>query len=91
MNPVTSEGVRQFLVARYRQTIEALSLDPAGLDDDFDLLLNGVIDSFGILEMISAIEQEFGIQIDLAALDAEEITRIGALSRYIADNAKGRD
>ena len=52
-----------------------------------DLLLSGVIDSFGILEMISAIEQEFQIQVDLALLDAEDITRIGSLARYIAATA----
>ena len=61
---------------------------PRDLSDDFDFLLNGVIDSFGILEMISAIEEEFGIQLDLEALDAEKITIIGPLSCYVADSAK---
>jgi acyl carrier protein len=60
------------------------------IPDDFDLLLSGVIDSFGILEMISAIEDEFQIQLDLALLDAEDITRIGPLARYIAENANRR-
>ena len=37
---------------------------------DFDLLLlSGVIDSFGILEMISSIEDEFQVELDLAELD----------------------
>ncbi len=57
------------------------------IPDDFDFLLSGVIDSFGILEMISAIEAEFQIQLDLALLDAEDITRIGPLARYIAESA----
>ena len=60
------------------------------LPDDFDLLLSGVIDSFGILEMISAIEDEFRIRLDLALLDAEDITRMGPLARYIAENPKPR-
>ena len=54
MKPVTSNDIRQFLLVKYSGTIEALGLIPAELPDDFDLLLNGVIDSFGILEMISA-------------------------------------
>jgi len=62
-------------------------LIPDNLDDDFDFLLNGVIDSFGILEMISAIEKEFQIQLDLADLDAEQITILGPLSRYVAEEA----
>lgn len=88
MKPVTSNDIRQFLLVKYSGTLEALGLIPAELPDDFDFLLSGVIDSFGILEMISAIEEEFGIQLDLEALDAEQITIIGPLSCYVAENAK---
>jgi acyl carrier protein len=82
---VTSSNIRQFLLIKYLEPIEALGLTPANLPDDFDFLLNGVIDSFGILEMISAIEEEFQIELDLAALDAEQITILGPLSRYVAE------
>ena len=85
---ITAANVRQFLVTRYFEPLERLGLIPGDLSDDFDFLLNGVIDSFGILEMISAIEEEFGIQLDLEALDAEKITIIGSLSCYVAENAK---
>jgi acyl carrier protein len=67
-----------------------MQLNLTELPDDFDLLLNGVIDSFGILEMISAVEEEFQIQLDLALLDAEDVTRIGPLARYISENANRR-
>ena len=86
MNDVTPEKVRGFLLARYSEAISGLGLDPAEVPDGFDFLLSGVIDSFGILEMVSAIEDEFRIQLDLALLDAEDITRIGPLARYIAEN-----
>ena len=88
MKDVTPNDIRQFLLVKYSGTMEALGLTPAELPDGFDLLLNGVIDSFGILEMISAIEEEFQIQLDLAALDAEQITILGPLSRFVAANAK---
>ena len=67
-----------------------MRLNIADVPDDFDFLLSGVIDSFGILEMITAIENEFQIQLDLSLLDAENITRIGPLTRYIASNANER-
>ena len=88
MKPVTSSAIRQFLLVKYSGTIEALGLIPAELPDDFDLLLNGVIDSFGILEMICAIEEEFQLQLDLAPLDAEQITILGPLSQFVAANGK---
>ena len=87
MKDVTPDNVRGFLLTRYYEPIIAMQLSLTEIPDDFDLLLSGVIDSFGILEMISAIEDEFKIQLDLALLDAEDITRIGPLARYIAQNA----
>jgi acyl carrier protein len=86
----TADDVREFLLTRYSEPIAAMQLNLAQLPDDFDFLLSGVIDSFGILEMISAIEAEFRIQLDLALLDAEDITRIGPLTRYVAENPKTR-
>jgi acyl carrier protein len=90
MKDVTSDDVRGFLLTRYYEPIIAMQLSLTEIPDDFDLLLSGVIDSFGILEMISAIEDEFRIQLDLALLDAEDITRIGPLARYIAESANRR-
>jgi acyl carrier protein len=90
MKDVTPDKVREFLLTRYYEPIIAMQLSLTEIPDDFDLLLSGVIDSFGIVEMISAIEDEFHIQLDLALLDAEDITRIGPLARYIAENANGR-
>ncbi len=90
MKDVTPDNVRGFLLTRYYEPIIAMQLSLTEIPDDFDLLLSGVIDSFGILEMISAIEDEFQMQIDLALLDAEDITRIGPLARYIAESATRR-
>jgi acyl carrier protein len=88
MNDVTPERVRQFLLSRYARSIKELGLNPAEVPDNFDFLLSGVIDSFGILEMVSSIEEEFRIELDLATLDAEQITILGPLSQYVAENAK---
>jgi acyl carrier protein len=88
MKEITPEIVRQFLLVKYLERIESLGLNSTDLPDNFDLLLSGVIDSFGILEMISSIEEEFQVELDLEALDAEQITILAPLSRYVAENAK---
>ena len=88
MRKITPDQVRQFLLMKYRRSIRELALDTAEIPDSFDFLLSGVIDSFGILEMVSSIEDEFRIQLDLAALDAEQITILGPLSQYVAENGK---
>ena len=88
MTEITSDQVRRFLLMKYGRSIRALGLDPPEIPDSFDFLLSGVIDSFGILEMVSSIEDEFRIRLDLAALDAEQITILGPLSQYVAEKGK---
>jgi acyl carrier protein len=85
---VDAGKVRQFLLTRYSEAIRGMGLNPVDVPDSFDFLLSGVIDSFGVLEMISSIEDEFRIRLDLAELDAEQITMLGPLSQYVAENAK---
>ena len=88
VNRVSPNQVREFLVTRYSRTISELGCEPFEIPDTFDFFLSGVIDSFGILEMIISIEKEFRIQLDMATLDAEQITVLGPLSRYVAESAK---
>ena len=90
MTRVTQEQVRGFLLARYARAIKELGLDPSTVTDDFDFLLREVIDSFGVLELILSIENEFHIQLDMATLDAEQITILGPLSRYAAEHGRAR-
>ncbi len=88
MTAITADQVKEFLLAKYAGSIESMGLAPGEIQDDFDFLLAGVIDSFGVLEMIGALEDEFRIRLDMAALDAEEITIIGPLSVYVALTAR---
>jgi acyl carrier protein len=88
MSKLSAESVKNFLIAKYSGAIGGIGLDPATIPDNFDFLLNGIVDSFGILEMVSSIEQQFGIELDLASLDAEQMTILGSLSRYVAESAK---
>lgn len=91
MSDITPEGVRNFLLRKYSEPIKGVGLDPGELPDNFDFLVSGVIDSFGILEMIGSLEDEFLIQVDMGALDAEQITLLGPLSRFVAEHAVSAD
>ena len=88
MNKITPDQVRRFLVTKYSHAIREMGFNPVEIPDSFDFFLSGVVDSFGILDMVTSIEDEFQIQLDMANLDAEQITILGPLSRYVAGNAK---
>lgn len=90
MTHITPETVRTFLLQKYADKIQGIGLNPATVPDTFDFLLEGAVDSLGILDMVGALEQEFAIELDMAALDAEQMTILGPLSRYVAEHAAKR-
>lgn len=57
---------------------------PVEVDDGFNLLSEGVIDSLGFLALIAEMEQVLGSAIDLSELDADQLACVGPLSRHIA-------
>jgi acyl carrier protein len=60
----------------------ALAID---LTDDCDLLLSGVIDSLGLLDLVGAIGQHFGRELTFDEIDPEQMTIVGPLCRFVAD------
>ena len=89
MSSISAAEVRDFLVDRYADILGERGLDAASLPDDFDFLTQGVIDSFGILEMISAMEERFGFQLDYEAIDPQDLTLVGPLSRFVEGQTSG--
>jgi acyl carrier protein len=71
------ETIAAFLVRRFRSAIRR---DDIGFDDP--LISSGVIDSFGILEVIAFLEDTFGVVLDptrLAVTEFETVNRISEL------------
>jgi acyl carrier protein len=85
--PITPERVRNFLVAHYAGPLQEKAVNLAEIPDGFDFFMEGVFDSMGVLEMVGELEKEFGLQLDMSGIDAEQITVLGPLSRYVAAQA----
>ena len=71
------ETILEFLRTRFRAAIGRTAIDR-----DTPLFSSGIVDSFGVLELIAFLEQQFGIEIDPARHDIEEFdsaARIAAL------------
>ena len=87
MGYVSAEKIRMFLINRFIELLSVRGLKPEEVPDDFDLLAEGIIDSFGIIEMVSDIEKEFGVEIDFEDFEPEEITIIGPFCRYVSQKS----
>jgi acyl carrier protein len=86
----TAADVQQFILGRIDDPLQAKGLAAADVPSSFDLLLEGVIDSFGIVELISVLEERYGLEFDLDELAPDDLTRIGPLSSYVARKLNGR-
>lgn len=87
MTPITASQVRSFLLELYAEQLSKKGVLAEHVPDGFDLLNEGIIDSLGILELVTALEKRFDMRIDFEDMDAERFTRIGDLSRYVEANA----
>jgi acyl carrier protein len=86
----TAADVHRFILGRIDEPLQATGLAPADVPGSFDLLLEGVIDSFGIVELIGALEERYGLEFDFDELAPDDLTRIGPLSSYVAQKLDGR-
>jgi acyl carrier protein len=85
----TADDVQRFILGRIDDPLRAKGLATADVPGSFDLLLEGVIDSFGIVELIGALEERYGLEVDFDELAPDDLTRIGPLSSYVAAKLNG--
>lgn len=91
MSGVTPNDVQMFLTSFIQKRLRTQGQDlPNVLSDDCDLLLSGVIDSLGLLELVTAVNQHYGREIDFEALDPEQMTVVGPLCRFVSDQMGNR-
>jgi acyl carrier protein len=83
MTRVSAEQVRASIVEELEAPLRQLGFEADQVADDFDLHDSGVIDSFGLIELISAIEERFGLEVDFEQLEPEQLTVVGPLARFI--------
>jgi acyl carrier protein len=59
--------------------------DDSSGDVDEDLLRTGRIDSMGILEVVSFIEEKFGVSVDDVDIVPDNFSSVREMTRYVAE------
>ena len=86
MRAVTPNDVRVFLREYLNRRLNANGqVTSEDLPEDCDLLLTGMIDSLGLLELVGEIQEFTGIEIDFEPLDPEQMTIVGPLCRFVSE------
>ena len=74
----TKEKIRAFVTSNFYVS------DPATLEDGASLLDRGIIDSTGVLEVITFIESTFGIAVDDGEILPENLDSIDHIAAFVA-------
>jgi acyl carrier protein len=78
---VVANRIRQFLVAQFPGT--------KNVNDDAPLLKNGLIDSLGILEVVSFVESEFSILVFDDDLMPENFGSVRSIAEFVQSKTDG--
>jgi acyl carrier protein len=70
--------LRQFVTDNF-----LLSEEDAGLADDASFLEQGIVDSTGVLELVSFLERRYAITLDDAELVPDNLDSIGKLTAFL--------
>ena len=87
MNAVKAAEVKAFALSHLADHFVENNFATSDITDDFDLMKKGIIDSIGLIQLVSAIEEHFNIEVDFGDMDTENITVIGPLCKYIEERA----
>ena len=79
-----AEQVKSMIATILEPRLLEQGLSPTHLSDDLDLRRQGIIDSFGFIQLIMELEVRLGHAIELAELAPEKLTQVGALARYLS-------
>jgi len=77
-----SQQITKFLVQQFPAT--------KNIGDEDPLLKNGIIDSLGILEVVTFLEKEFGITVFDEELLPENFESVRTLSSFVQHKMNGR-
>lgn len=79
MTDAVATEIRTFIVGNF-----LFGQDQGGLADDQSLLESGIIDSTGLLELVSFVEQQYGIRVEDRELVPENLDSLRNLSQFVA-------
>ena len=80
----TRETIRQFILANYLQ-----GESPSNLRDDTPLRTSGILDSLATMGLMSFIEKQFGVELDVYDTAVERFDRIEDIARVISRKQMG--
>lgn len=85
---MTAEKIKEFILKKFEPVLRDQGMGLDKVTDDFDFFAEGIVDSVGVLNLISDVEKEFNVKLDMEQMDAEQMTIVGPFCRYAAEHSQ---
>ncbi|MGW0364186.1 phosphopantetheine-binding protein [Streptomyces sp. NPDC002990] len=73
------DDIKHYLIEQF-----LLEVTVEEIDDDFDLLANGVVDSLGLLTLVGWLENTYKLDIDSLDILPENFRSVAAIDAFLA-------
>lgn len=80
------QNLREHLLGLLHPALMTAGIQPEELDDSFNLVESGLLDSIAFLNLITKLEQILGVQLALFDVDPERLTSLGGLLELLEDS-----
>jgi D-alanine--poly(phosphoribitol) ligase subunit 2 len=65
---------------------ESLELD---VEVDTDVIAGGLLDSLAFVQLLVSLEEEFGLEVNLAELELEDFSTVSSIARLVSSSGNG--
>jgi acyl carrier protein len=86
---VDATAVRTRILEVCGPALAVCGVDVAAPPADLDLRACGAIDSLGFIELVTELEEVFGVELELEDIDPEQLTMLEPLAAAVAAQASG--
>jgi acyl carrier protein len=73
-----SDAIKEYIVSEFLPDVEV-----GDLADDYDLIASGVVDSLGLLRLVSWLETTFSIPVDDIEISEQDFVTVTAICQFI--------
>jgi acyl carrier protein len=78
------EAIRDFVIAFLHRRMQALHITDMDVTEDLNMIDSGLLDSMGFIEMLAAVEERFGVEVDFSARDPSSFTTVVGFTQVVA-------